>query len=45
LRGLLGEEVEVLTHGGSLHIRWAGGNEPVWMTGPTATVFEGHVIV
>ncbi|MEY4641431.1 MAG: hypothetical protein RLZZ227_1425 [Pseudomonadota bacterium] len=45
LRGLLAEEVEVLTHGGSLRIRWAGGNEPVWMTGPTATVFEGHVIV
>jgi diaminopimelate epimerase len=45
LRGLLSEDVEVLTHGGSLHIRWAGGNEPVWMTGPTATVFEGHVLV
>jgi diaminopimelate epimerase len=45
LRGLLAEDVEVLTHGGSLRIRWAGGNAPVWMTGPTATVFEGHVIV
>jgi diaminopimelate epimerase len=45
LRGLLAEDVEVLTHGGSLRIRWAGGNEPVWMTGPTATVFEAHVIV
>ena len=51
LRGLLAEDVEVLTRGGSLRIRWAGGSEPsaqaepVWMTGPTATVFEGHVLV
>ncbi len=45
LRGLLAEEVEVLTRGGSLRIRWAGGNAPVWMTGPTATVFEGHVLL
>lgn len=45
LRGLLAEEVQVLTHGGSLSIRWAGGNAPVWMTGPTATVFEGHVLL
>jgi diaminopimelate epimerase len=44
LRGLLAEDVEVLTHGGSLRIRWAGANESVWMTGPTATVFEGHVL-
>jgi diaminopimelate epimerase len=45
LRGLLADDVEVLTHGGSLRIRWEGGSEPVWMTGPTATVFEGHVLV
>jgi diaminopimelate epimerase len=45
LQGLLGDNVEVLTHGGSLRIRWAGGDASVWMTGPTATVFEGHVIV
>ncbi len=45
LRGLLADDVDVRTHGGSLRIRWKGGNEPVWMTGPTATVFEGHVLV
>lgn len=45
LRGLLAEDVEVLTHGGSLRISWAGGTEPVWMTGPTATVFEGQMLV
>src|SRR5690606_32043121 len=44
LRGLLAEDVEVLTHGGSLRISWAGGTEPVWMTGPTATVFEGQML-
>jgi diaminopimelate epimerase len=43
LRGLLDEEVDVLTHGGLLHIRWQGGNEPVWMTGPATTVFEGRM--
>jgi diaminopimelate epimerase len=45
LRGLLDEAVTVQTHGGQLRIRWAGGDAPVWMTGPTATVFEGHVLI
>jgi diaminopimelate epimerase len=45
LRGLLDEEVTVQTRGGQLRIRWAGGDAPVWMTGPTATVFEGHVLI
>ena len=45
LRGLLSENVAVHTHGGTLRIRWAGGDAPVWMTGPTATVFEGHVLI
>jgi diaminopimelate epimerase len=43
LRGLLAEEVSVHTHGGTLHIRWNGGQHSVWMTGPTATVFEGQL--
>jgi len=43
LRGLLAETVTVHTHGGTLQISWAGGNAPVWMTGPTATVFEGQL--
>ncbi|MES2625172.1 MAG: diaminopimelate epimerase [Pseudomonadota bacterium] len=45
LRGLLAEEVSVNTHGGTLHIRWDGGQNSVWMTGPTATVFEGQLVL
>ena len=45
--GLLGESVEVDTRGGTLTIRWAGGeNDPnsmVWMTGPAVAVFEGEI--
>lgn len=29
--------------GGSLEIEWAGDDEPVWMTGPAVTVFEGVI--
>jgi len=43
LRGLLTTAVTVQTRGGDLQIRWPGGSEPVWMTGPTATVFEGKL--
>jgi diaminopimelate epimerase len=43
LRGLLAEEVAVNTHGGTLRIRWKGGAHSVWMSGPTATVFEGQL--
>lgn len=43
LRGLLDEEVEVHTHGGILRIRWQGDAEPVWMTGPAASVYEGQL--
>jgi diaminopimelate epimerase len=35
--------VDVGLKGGHLHIRWAGEGEPVWMTGPAATVFEGRI--
>ena len=42
--GLLaaGEDVRVSLPGGDLYIRWAEG-EPVWMTGPAVTVFEGEL--
>jgi diaminopimelate epimerase len=43
LRGLLDATVNVHTHGGQLQIRWDGATAPVWMTGPTATVFEGQL--
>jgi diaminopimelate epimerase len=44
-RGLLtrGAPVRVTTHGGELRIRWAGAGQPVRMTGPAATVFEGEI--
>jgi diaminopimelate epimerase len=42
-RGLLDGAVNVATHGGVLTIRWAGEGEPVWMTGPAVTVFEGKI--
>jgi diaminopimelate epimerase len=36
-------EVDVGLKGGHLRIRWAGEGEPVWMTGPATTVFEGRI--
>ena len=44
-KGLLEESVEVQLQGGNLSIRWEGDESPVMMTGPTATVFEGKLIV
>lgn len=43
LRGLLDQDVDVQLPGGSLRIHWPGGDDPVWMTGPAKTVFEGTV--
>jgi diaminopimelate epimerase len=42
-RGLLDNQVTVGTRGGELTIRWAGEGQPVWMTGPAVTVFEGEI--
>jgi diaminopimelate epimerase len=42
LRGLLDSPVLVNTRGGALSIAWAGPNQPVLMTGPAETVFEGE---
>ena len=39
-RGLLSSKVEVELAGGKLQIEWKEG-DVVWMTGPTATVYEG----
>ena len=44
-RGLLDGEVRVTTRGGELTIRWEGEGQPVWMTGPAVTVFEGEIDV
>ena len=40
-RGLLANDVAVELAGGRLHISWRE-NDVVWMTGPTATVYEGR---
>ncbi len=40
--GLLAPAVQVTTHGGDLHIQWAGGNSPVFMSGAATTVFRGE---
>jgi len=41
--GLLDSPVAVETRGGELTIAWQGADNPVWMTGPAETVFEGEI--
>ncbi|MBK1640648.1 diaminopimelate epimerase [Chromatium okenii] len=43
LRHLLEPQVRVTLPGGELLIAWNGGSQPVWMTGPAATVFHGEI--
>lgn len=42
-RGLLETPVAVQTRGGELVIDWAGSDQPVMMTGPAVSVFEGEI--
>jgi diaminopimelate epimerase len=42
-RGLLDSPVNVATRGGTLTINWAGGDQPVRMTGPAIKVFSGEI--
>ena len=42
-RGWLDAEVSVDVPGGRLGIEWRGVGELIWLTGPTATVFEGYI--
>lgn len=41
--GKLASPVTVAMRGGELTIRWAGDGNPVLMTGPAVTVFEGEI--
>jgi diaminopimelate epimerase len=41
--GLVDSPVTVATRGGELTIAWAGADNPVYMTGPAETVFEGEI--
>jgi diaminopimelate epimerase len=43
LQGRLDARVKVQLPGGELNIRWAGKGQPVFMTGPSAKVFDGFV--
>lgn len=42
---LLDSPVTVELTGGNLSISWPGDSQPLWMTGPAATVFEGEISV
>lgn len=42
-RGLLDARVTVSTRGGDLVIVWAGAGQPVLMTGPAVSVFDGEI--
>ena len=44
-RGLLASPVNVTLPGGTLSIEWGGDGQPVFMTGPAETVFEGRIIL
>ena len=43
LRGLLDSPVRVSARGGELSIAWAGPDQPVYLSGPAVSVFEGEV--
>jgi len=42
-RGLLDSPVRVTMHGGELSIAWQGAGNPVMLSGPAVTVFEGEI--
>jgi diaminopimelate epimerase len=42
-RGWLDSPVAVDLSGGRLNIAWAGRDQPVWMSGPAVSVFEGRI--
>ena len=45
LRGRLDSPVRISARGGELSIAWQGPGQPVLMTGPAVTVFEGQIEV
>jgi len=42
-QAMLDQQVQVNLPGGSLSIEWRGEGQPVIMTGPATTVFEGQI--
>jgi diaminopimelate epimerase len=45
IRGLLDERIRVNLRGGYLQVEWRGEGEPLLMTGPATTVYEGQIII
>ena len=45
LTGRSGERVAVRLPGGELQVAWAGGAEPVYMTGPAEESFSGELVL
>ena len=43
LWGSLERRVKVFLNGGELMVSWQGEGEPVMMTGPATTVYQGHI--
>lgn len=43
ISGELDALVEVELRGGTLRIEWQGGGQPVWMSGPAVSVFDGKI--
>ena len=43
VQGWLNKKVKVNLTGGELVIRWQGGDNPLYMTGPASHVFEGQI--
>ncbi len=42
-QGLLNETVGVDLPGGALTVSWSGAGQTIWLTGPTARVFDGEI--
>jgi diaminopimelate epimerase len=43
IRNILSEDVTVRLNGGTLNISWQGSGNPLFMTGPATTVYEGQL--
>ena len=43
IQGWLQHQVKVSLPGGELVIRWQGGDNPLYMTGPATHVFDGQI--
>jgi diaminopimelate epimerase len=42
-RGLIDAQVRLGVRGGELRVNWVGRGEHIWLSGPAAVSFEGHI--